>query len=690
MKIAQALAQRKPEVIETPDGVKYYELNRDGKRHVVVPAVGHLFLLKDNSKSGWQYPVYDYEWKPTYEINKKAFFAKKYFENLQRLAKDATDFIVATDYDQEGAVLGYNILRFLCGENDAKRMKFSTLVKEDLIESYQNKMAHLDFPQIEAGLTRHELDWLWGINTTRALTLALKVAGKKLSFYLLSAGRVQAPMLYVLYQKEKEIEAFKPDPFWQIEAKIPISPELLIVCNHEADKFWKKEDAEKIFSKCKGKKAIVDEIKIRKYKQTPPTPFDLTTLQTEAYRFFGWSPKQTTNIAEGLYQGGHISYPRTSSQKLPLQIGYQNILKKIAGLKTYSKLAEKLLKGELKPNEGKKEDPAHPSVYPTSEVPDISKLNAQQKKLYDLIVRRFLAVFASEATRESMQVIFLINGEKFPATGRRTIEKGWMEFYGHYAKVDEITFPPMKKGNSIDVKELNLLDKETTPPPRYSQGSIVKELEKRNVGTKTTRAQILQTLYDRGYITGKSVEVTELGMQVAEVLAKYVPEIVSEDLTRKFEKEMESIEKGKRKREKVVSEAKKILGKIIVEFKEHEMSIGRELEKAVLETKKQQSLLGPCPNCGKDLKILFSPRTRKRFCGCSSYPKCKTGYPLPLIGRIDRTDKICEFCKTPIIQVWRKGKRPFRMCLFPQCETKKDWNKPKQEIKTEVSEKPKK
>ncbi len=710
-KIAEALSNGKPKMIQTEDGVKYYEFTRNKKKHIVVPAVGHLFSLKDSSK-GWAYPTYDYEWKPTFEISKRAAFAEKYLKNMIKVGKGADEFILACDFDIEGSVIGFNALRFACKRNSGKRMKFSTLTKQDLVDSYEHMMKHLDTPQIESGLARHELDFLWGVNTSRALTLSIKKGGKKLNFYLLSAGRVQTPMLHFLMKKEKQIQAFKPKPYWQLEAQIALSKKLIVVCNHREEKFWKKPEAEKVFKKAKKtKKAMVHSIETKQYKQRPPTPFDLTTLQTEAYRFFGWSPRQTTNIAQKLYEGGYISYPRTSSQKLPPQIGYKNILDNLGKISSYKKLVEKLLKGRLQPNEGKKVDAAHPAVYPTAEIPDSKRLNAQQKKLYDLISRRFLAVFAEPATRESMKITFDLNGEKFPTVGRRTIEKGWTEYYGRFAKADEVKFPSMKKGDTFDLKKIQMLDKKTSPPPRYSQGSIVKEMEKHNIGTKTTRATILQTLYDRGYVVGKSIEVTGLGMQVAKTLSKYVPEIVSEDLTRKFEKSLEKIEKGKLKRENTVKNAKKIIGKISKEFKKNEIKIGKELENAILKTKEEQSRLGSCPTCDDgDLKILFSPFTKKRFVGCSNYnkcavcgfsrkackckcpncgnqkgkckctlkekqwtPTCSTGYPLPLSGSMTNTGGICEKCKTPIIQVWRKGKRPFRMCLDPKCETKKDW-----------------
>jgi len=673
-KIAAALSNGKFKVKKSKYDVEYYEFKIKNKKHVAIPAVGHIFALKDASGNGWTYPVYQMDWVPVFEANKKADYVKKYFNTLKEIGKDANEYIVSTDLDEEGSVIGYNILRFIFNKKDAKRMMFSTLTKDDLLNAYKNIQKHLDFGRVEAGLTRHYLDFLWGINVSRALTLSIKHHAKKLRHYLLSAGRVQTPMLYFLIKREKEIAAFKPKKFWELNAIIKTKPE--ITCSHKKGKFWKKQEVDKAFSNAKKKKAIVKKITKKKTKKEPPNPFDLTSLQTDAYRFFGYSPKRTSDIAQNLYTAGYISYPRTSSQKLPPQIGYKDILKNIAKIKQYSKLANALLsKEKLVPKEGKKSDPAHPAIYPTKEIPDLSKLKPEEKKLYDLIVRRFFSVFGEPAIRESTKVVFSIGGEEFSATGSRTIEKNWMEFYGPYAKLEEIEFPELKEGEEFDVKKLDLIEKETQPPSRYSQGSIIKELEKRNLGTKATRATILQTLYDRGYIEGKSIKVTKLGMAVGEALAKYVPELTSEELTRKFEKEMEKVESGKIKKEKVIKEAINVIKKISNEFKKKEKSIGQKLEKAVIETQDNQSLLGECPKCGGQLKILYSPKTKKRFVGCSNYPKCKNIYPLPAKARIDKLNKVCEHCKTPIVRVIRKGKRPFIMCLDPKCKTKENWGK---------------
>ena len=678
-KIAVALAS-KVENVKSSQNVIYYKFEVNEKLHYAVPAVGHIFGLKDTSKQGWTYPIFDYDWFPTYEIDKDAEYSKRYFEALKEVASKCDEFIIATDLDEEGSVIGYNILRFICKTNKGHRMCFSTLTKEDIKKAYNSMLENVDINRVESGLTRHELDFLWGINLSRALTLSLKNAAKIFKFQILSAGRVQTPMLHFLIEREREIAKFVPTPFWEIYAILDTNPELTL--SHIEEKFWDKNKAEEVLAKCKGKEAIVSELTKKAVKKAPPNPFDLTSLQTEAYRYFKYSPKKTIEIAQKLYTAGRISYPRTSSQKLPPTIGYHEIITQLRKIKAYANLSSKLLSfKELKPNEGKKEDSAHPAIYPTTEIPNVENLSKDELNLYDLIVRRFMATFGEPAIRETNTIIFDINGEKFKVTGSRTIEKNWMDFYGKYAKFEEIELPEMKKGEIYQVKKLEKLDKETQPPQRYSQGSIIKELESVNLGTKTTRALILQTLYDRGYIEGTSIKITAIGMKVGEALEKYVPDIVSEELTRNFEEETEKVFEGKIKREEVVNKAKIVLKKISEDFKKNEILLGRELEEALLETKDKQNLLGPCPVCGRKMRIAYSPKTKKYFAGCSGYPDCKKVFPLPSSAKITYEGRECEFCKTSIIKVVRKGKRPFTMCLDPMCKSKENWGKKDKSIK---------
>jgi len=684
-KIAEALAEGRPEKMKK-NGAFWYEFVRDGKKIIIVPAVGHLFVLDTiKKKGGWTYPIFDVQWVPTF-TKKGSEFSKKYYENVAEQVVRGKNFIIATDFDTEGSVIGANILTMLAKQKDAKRMKFSTLTKDELIESYENASPHLDIENVEAGLTRHYLDFFWGINLTRALTLAMKNVAQK-GFAILSTGRVQGPTLSILLDRELEIREFKSTPFWELELHAKIDGTEIIAA-HEEGKFWKKEDADKILTACKGKDAIVKDMKKREYKQSPPVPFNTTDLQAESYAQFNFSPTQTMSIAESLYQAGIISYPRSSSQKLPQSINYKKIIQSIAKLKPYAKFSDQLLeKGEkeLKPNEGKRDDPAHPAVYPTSEVPDLGRLSFQQKKLYDLIIRRFLAVFGEDSLRESVTASIDVAGNIFKAVGKRTIEPGWTAIYKQYMTLDEQMLPQMEVGQKIKVMSLEQLAKETQPPGRFSQGSILREMEERNLGTRATRAEILQTLYTRKYIIGKSIQVTKLGEAVTKALKEYSPRILSEDLTKKFEAEMDDVLNGKKKREEVVEEAKETLTDILNDFKQKEKNIGEKLLEGLVEARREERTLGSCPACKiGELRIIRSRKTMKFFVGCSNYPNCHNIYPLPQGAYITPLGKVCDKCSTPMIQVQRKGRRPFRMCIDPKCETKKDWGKPSRAIAAKV------
>lgn len=677
-RIATALAENDLKIMRSRYGVNYYEFLRKGERHIAVSAVGHLFGLRQ-VEGGSDYPVFDAEWVPSFENVKKSSFSSKYFNTIKDVAKinREYDLVSACDFDNEGSLIAERIIRLIFRKGDAKRMKFSTLTKSDLIDAYDNMMPHLDWGNIIAGETRHYLDWFYGINTSRALMSAIKKASKR--FAILSAGRVQAPTLVLLADREMEIRNFVPTPYWQLQLMLSFDGNEFIAL-YEKGKIWDKGEAEKIFERCKGKPAIVDDVKNRKYSQPSPPPFNITSLQTEAYRFFGFSPQYTMSIAQKLYTSAYISYPRTSSEKLPPQIGYREILNALSKIKKYGSMCKELLSlSSLKPVEGNKTDPAHEAIHPTVEPPrDINYLSQHAQKIYDLICRRFLALFAKNAIRESVDVVIDVDGNKFLANGRRTLDKGWMEFYGPYAKFDELILPDLKKGDRLDVKDLEMLDKETAPPPRYSQASIIKELEKRNLGTRATRSAILQTLYDRNYIADRNICVTDLGLKISSVIKDYVPDFADERLTRKFEEELEGVMSGKEKKEKVLDDAKVAVTKICDEFRQHEDEIGKELGEAIMQMQDEKSILGKCPSCGKDLKVMFSPKTRKYFVGCAGYKDgCRTSYPLPHGASFQSMDKVCDKCKTPIIKVIRRGRRPFNMCLDTHCETKADWGKRK-------------
>jgi DNA topoisomerase-1 len=663
-RIANALADGK--VSKGKIGKAPHYKFKKGKKDVVVGCtVGHIYGLAEKNKGKWTYPVFDVEWKPIYEIDKSASFVRTYVTALKRLAKDADTFTIACDYDIEGEVIGLNVLRFICKQKDARRMKFSTLTKPDLTKAYDNASPHIDWGQAKAGETRHELDWYYGINLSRALTSAIKSAGM---FKILSSGRVQGPALKIIVDKEKDILKFKPKPYWQIELKGKVKKGLISAW-HEKDKFWERPEAKAIVDKVKGKHGFIKSVEKRRTEQSPPYPFDLTTLQTEAYRCFGITPKKTLDIAQELYTSGLISYPRTSSQKLPRAIGHSKIINNLSKQKHYSSLCKKLLaKKTIVPREGSKTDPAHPAIFPTGLVP--KGLGKRGQSIYDLIVKRFLACFAQPAVKENVVVKISVSHEIFVAKGSVTIDKGWYAFYAPYVKSKDEELPETREKENVSVKKVVLHKKQTQPPKRFTQASIVRELEKRNLGTKATRASIVDTLFKRGYITGKAIEATKLGFAAVKTLGKYSPKMLDERLTRHFEVEMEQVRENKKKPQDVLEEAKELLKNMLKEFKNKEEKIGKGLMEATIETRKRESLVGICPVC-EEGELNIRRGKFGRFIACSKYPDCKTTFSIPNTGMVKTSEEKCKECHHPLIKMIRRAKKPQKVCINPECPSKK-------------------
>ncbi len=656
--------------------VPYFEIDREGKKIVVVCAVGHLFTLKQNT-SGTKIPTFDISWFPNYVARKKDF-TKRYYDTILKMVKGAGSLTVATDFDIEGEVIGLNIVRFICAQKDASRMKFSTLTKDELNKSYETKFKHLKWGQAIAGETRHYLDWFYGINLSRALMNAIKTTG---SFKIMSAGRVQGPALNLVVQKEKEIKKFKSEPYWQVFIKIDDEIKGLLELKHNKDIFGsegnpKAESKLKNFENLIGKKALV-ETKNREQKLPPKVPFNLTNLQTEAYNLYGIKPSRTLQIAQSLYLAGLISYPRTSSQKLPKEIGYDKILKDL--LKEFK--VEKYIVKKV-PIEGKKVDAAHPSIYPTGQK---QILSGDEDKLYKLIAKRFLALFCDDAVIHHRTISAVINKLKFGVKGQVIKEKNWMSFYPTKFKEEKI---PEVEGEK-EILDLRTEEKETQPPKRYSQASIISELEKRNLGTKATRSSILETLYDRGYVEGDSVKATPLGISLIGTLEKYSPIIIDEELTRSFESELEKLQENKKKTDlekgekEIIEDAKKTITNIAKDFEKNEKKIGSELVNANIKFREQQKIenqLMICPKCGKGhLGITYSPKTKRFFIACDAYPDCKNTYSLPPNGVIKKTGKVCEKCGYPMLMRLARGRKPWIFCWNPNCETNAEWAKKREE-----------
>jgi len=657
------------------NGVPYYVAKRS-EDIVVAPALGHLYTVASKKRGKRGYPVFDFHWVPRYLAERGAARIRIWLKVISKLAENAGTFIDACDYDVEGSIIGYSILKYACGskESTAQRMKYSTLTKEELEKSYTEPLSHLDFALIEAGLTRHEVDWLYGINLSRALTTAAKNYSGK--YATLSTGRVQGPTLKFLETRERSIKCFVPTPYWSIKAEVKIDGEAFET-EYEKKVIESKAEADAIVDSCKGKDGETEKIEMKKFKQMPPLPFYLGSLQSEAYRLFRYTPMRTSGIAQRLYLDALISYPRTSSQKLPPAIGYRAILKQLGRIRDYRNLtAELLAKPALKPIEGKKIDSAHPAVYPTGNLPE-RVLDRAEKNIWDLVVRRFLAVFGEPAIRQSVTVTISIGGNHFQLNGRLTLEEGWLRFYKPRVQSEDEILPPMKEGQKVSVKKVVLEDKFTKPPSRYNPSSLLRRMEKEGIGTKATRAGIIQKLHNRKYIREERIVVTDLGLEVIDALKKYCPTVVSIELTRKLEERMNEIQQGKETRENVLRDTIEILKPVTEKLKDKERIIGARLSQAIQKARLEERVIGTCPIChnGK-LVVLRSKKTGKRFVGCTNYfeGNCKAAFPLPQNGLVKPLGNVCKSCGWPTVRIWTKGKRPWNLCLNPKCPVKEKWS----------------
>jgi len=687
-KIAAALSDASDEKITNKDKVSYYEFYKGERRYIVGCAVGHLFGIQQIAKRG-PFPNFEVEWKEAYH-KKSGAFTERYLKVLKKLAKKCDEFIVATDFDVEGEVIGWNVVRFVCGKKDAKRMKFSLLTKDALDESFENLLPTLNWGAAIAGETRHYIDWFYGINLSRGLMKALSSTG---TFRILSIGRVQGPALKIVADREKEIDDFISEPYWNVYLNVKDIKGQKVEIKHPKDIFNKSKLLR--FKHLQGKSGDA-KTTVKTDEVRAPTPFDLTTLQTEAYKNCGSTPSQTLKTAQSLYLAGLISYPRTSSQEYDESIGYDKILKRLKKYTAAVKYAT-----NKKPTKGKKKDPAHPAIYPTGEN---KKVPERDKKIYDLIVKRFIACFADSAFLERKRIGVKINGLNFSANGTQIREKGWMNVYPHATK--EVKLPTID--GAIDVLEIRTEEKETTPPRRYSAASLVKELEKRGLGTKATRANIVETLYSRGYAREKSIEVTELGMRMVETLEKYAPIILSEEMTANMTKKLEKMEvsdKGLEEQEKeVLNEAKVAVTKIAEGMTKNIDEMGKSLADAnaiVWEQEKEANTMTECPKCHKGkLRVMYGKRYSRYFVSCDAYPDCKTIYSLPPKGvaRPARMSKKaaeeaglpedslekCEECGWPKVALFKKGGAPWRLCFNPDCITNEEAQKKKAEFKAKL------
>lgn len=572
---------------------------------------------------------------------------------LQQIAKNAEAVTIATDFDREGELIGVEALRIIKKINpdvNVDRMRYSALTEKDIKESFAAR-SEVDYNLASSAEARGIIDLIWGAALTRFISLSANRLGEE----FLSVGRVQSPTLALLVDKEKEIRKFVPKKYWELHAKLKTEKGEIFEVSHKTEKFWDKGEAEGIKSRIEvAKEGTVSALKTRSRTEKPPTPFDTTSF-IRAASSIGYTPKRAMNVAEGLYLQGRISYHRTDNTTYPETLDLMALVKMFFEHEEFGDYARLLSKKKrLKPTAGKKKTTDHPPIHPVSATSK-EGIGKPEWKIYELVVRRFLATLSDAAKWKDTDVKVDIVGEIMGAKGKILVEEGFLAIYP-YQKKEESLIPELTEGEKLKIERIELLEKETKPPKRISQAGLIKKMEELGLGTKSTRHEIVGKLYERSYVQDNPAKPTEKAIALIESLEKYATLITKSEMTKTLEQEMEDIKEGNRAKKDVADDSRNMLREVFKEMTMNKQEIAKSLKAAM----RGGTIVGSCPECGSELFMATSQRG-KRFVGCQNYPTCKFSLPLPKSGRILVTTDTCDEHPTMYkLKIMKKGmKRPW-------------------------------
>ncbi|HVF01749.1 MAG TPA: DNA topoisomerase I [Rubrobacteraceae bacterium] len=587
----------------------------------------------------------------------KSVSEKGVAEAVRALSKKADAVIIATDFDREGELIGVEALSLAFEANsklmdNVQRARFSALTKGEVTRAF-DELVEVSRELAAAGEARQDIDLIWGATLTRWVSRATKRYGSA----FLSVGRVQSPTLVLISERERERRAFIPEPYWEIEANLQNGE--AFTARHAAGRF-KQEEAAKAAYENLTETALVTEVKEKSATRPAPVPFNTTGFLTAAANI-GISPSRAARLAEDLYTDGYISYPRTDNTVYPSSLDLREVLGQLTKVEDVGQHVERLLESEkLSPTRGKKQTTDHPPIYPTGYASK-KALRDDQWKIYQLVVRRFLATLSTPAKTLRTTVRLDSGGEPLVAGGTVVTEEGWLAVYPYGRRADE-EIPKLNEGQEVRVTGTELFAKETQPPGRYGQGRLLRVMEDLGLGTKATRPSIIQNLYDRGYVHDDPLVPTETGMAVAQALKDFASEIATHEMTSELERSMDEISEGRISKDSVVDRSRDVLRQVYG----HLESSQEKFADIVWDGIREDSVLGPCKKCGNNLTIRRAKKSGKRFAGCSGYPECDQTYSLPPRGEIIPLGTLCDACGSPEIKVVG-GRRPWITCIDMQC-----------------------
>lgn len=583
-------------IVESPAKAKTIEKylsDIDGSAKFVVRAsVGHVRDLPKSNKKAIDIPA---GFVPHYEVVPNKV---QVIKDLRALANKADEIILATDPDREGEAIAWHIQEEL-GLRKPDRIVFHEITKDAIAEALKHPRRIDDNLRL-AQEARRVLDRLVGYDLSGLVWKKVR--------YGLSAGRVQSPALRILMEREREIRAFIPETFWVITAntKTPKKAALVLTCAEEPRD---KKIVDHIIASVEKDGLTIADVSETEAKRTTRAPFTTSTLQQAASSRLGFSPANTMRIAQKLYESGHITYMRTDSTNLgaPARATILATVEKKFG-KEY--LAPHTFKVTTK-----NAQEAHEAIRPTNFAKESLGTTPEQKKLYELIWRRTVASQMADAKILRTKIVAETTNKNIPqftATGSQVVFDGWLKA-DPAARGEDVELPAVSSGDVLKVEEVSSQEKQTTPPPRYTEAGLIKELEKRGIGRPSTYASIMKTLGDRGYVVkeGRSLAPTDTGDVVSTFLEANFPTYIGDTFTAEMEDELDEIAQGKRDYVKTLRDFYTPFQKE-VKLRDKEAGKLTDLGPAPEEF--------PCPICGKPMVYKLS--RQGKFMSCSTFPEC--------------------------------------------------------------------
>lgn len=634
----------------------------EGNKYIVTWAMGHLVGLMDPEGYDNKYKEWKMENLPMLPKHMKLTVLKKtgkqYNEvKKQLLRNDVNEIIIATDAGREGELVARWIIEKAGVKKPLKRLWISSQTNKAILDGFKNLKDAKEYENLyKAAVCRAEADWLVGLNVTRALTCKHNAQ--------LSAGRVQSPTLAMIVQREEEIRNFKPVDYWCLNAKTDRF--MLNWVNEKGNNStFKEEIADSIVNKCKGQNGEVLEVKKTTKKKYSPALYDLTELQRDANKIWGYSAKQTLNLMQRLYENHKVlTYPRTDSRYVTSDI-VATIPERLKAVSfgEYRVAAQQILNTGVKANKNYVDNSKvsdHHAIIPTEEKGSLANLSSDEKHIYDLVVKRFLSVLLPAYEYEQTTVTVNIGKETFSAKGNITKSKGWKMLYDKLNDdEDSQELPHLNKGDNIIIKSVNKVKKQTTPPARFNEATLLSAMESPQkyiniekdaaktlnetggLGTVATRADIIEKLFNSFVIEkkGKDIYPTSKGKQLIELVPK---DLKSPLLTAKWESQLDQIAKGKRDDFSFIKEMKNYSVALVEDVKcgsskfTHDNLTGKkcpECGKYMLEVKTKNGVMNVCQDrsCGHRESV---SRTTNARC-----PECKKR--LELRGHGDGKIYVC-------------------------------------------------